>query len=211
MWAGARSRRAGAGACGSRRYPAATVDRGKHFDVGQEARQECSTMQPPNQSSPSEEQGSIQYYVLEGLFPSTHVFALNLALGTFLHLYWEEQLPYPLGLGEQQLTERERDLLRPLLAHYPQFAPYEVIHASYFEGFDRLSEQLIAQAQAKLETLREEKLWDAQRRPIHNVMARLRLKVREVGLDTVNMLETGYMLIKNPKWRSPLEKRHTPG
>ncbi len=168
-------------------------------------------MQSQEQSTPRAEQESIQYYVLEGLFPATHVFALNLALGTFLHLYWEEQLPYPLILGEQQLTERERDLLRPLLAQYPQFAPYEIIHASYFEGYDRLSEQLIAQAQAKLETLREDKLWDAEMRPLRNVMARLRLKVREVGLDTVNMLETGYMLIKNPKWRSPLEKRHAPG
>ena len=168
-------------------------------------------MQPQEQSSPAEEQESIQYYVLEGLFPATHVFALNLALGTFLHLYWEERLPYPLVLGEQQLTERERDLLRPLLAHYPQFAPYEIIYASYFEGFDRLSEPLIAQAQAKLEMLREEKLWDADMRPLRNVMARLRLKVRGLGLATVNMLETGYMLIKNPKWRSPLEKRHAPG
>src|SRR5260221_13345548 len=103
-------------------------------------------MQPREQNSPSEEQESIQYYVLEGLFPATHVFALNLALGTFLHLYWEEQLPYPLVLGEQQLTERERDLFRPLLAHYPQFAPYEVIHASFHEAFDRLSDQWIAQA-----------------------------------------------------------------
>ena len=167
-------------------------------------------MPPQEQSSSPEAQESIQYYMLEGLFPPTHVFALNLALGTFLHLYWEEQLPYPLVLGEQQCTERERDLLRPRLSQYPQFAPYEVIHASFHEGFDRLSEQLIAQAQAKLETLREEKLWDADMRPLRNVMARLRLKVRELGLDTVNMLETGYMLIKNPKWRSPLEKRHVP-
>jgi hypothetical protein len=163
------------------------------------------------QSSAAEEHESIQYYVLEGLFPATHVFALNLALGTFLHLYWEERLPYPLVLGEQQLTERECDLLRPRLSHSPQFAPYEVIHASYFEGYDRLSEQLIAQAQEKLDLLREEKLWDVQMRPIRNVMARLRLKIREVGLDTVNMLETGYMLIKNPKWRSPLAKRQAPG
>jgi len=167
-------------------------------------------MRPQEQRTP-EEHESIQYYVLEGLFPPTHSFALNPALSTFLHLYWEEQLPYPLVLGEQQLTERECDLLRPLLAQYPQFAPYEIIHASFHEGYDRLSEQLIAQAQAKLETLREEKLWDAEMRPLRNVMARLRLKVREVGLDTVNMLETGYMLIKNPKWCSPLEKRHAPG
>ena len=162
-------------------------------------------MQPREQNSPPAEQESIQYYVLEGLFPATHVFALNLTLGTFLHLYWEEQLPYPLVLGEQQLTERERDLLRPLLAHSPQFVPYEIIHASFYQGYDHLSEQRITAAQARLDLLREEKLWDAEMRPIRNVMARLRLKLREVGLETVNMLETGYLLIRNPKWRSPLE------
>src|SRR5260370_6772250 len=118
------------------------MDRGKHWSlaVEQEAREEQRPMQSQEQSMPRTEQESIQYYVLEGLFPAAHVFALNLALGTFLHLYWDAQLPYPLVLGEQQLTERERDLLRPLLAHYPQFAPYEVIHASFHEGYDHLSE-----------------------------------------------------------------------
>ena len=168
-------------------------------------------MQPQEQSSPPGEHEAIQYYVLEGLFPSTHVFALNLALGTFMHLYQHAQVSYPLVLGEQQLTERERDLLRPLLAHYPQFTPYEVIHASFYQGYDHLTEQRITQAQARLDLLREEKLWDAELRPVRNVMARLRLKVREMGLDTVNMHETGYILIKNPKWRSPLEERHVPG
>ena len=119
-------------------------------------------MQPQEQSTPSREHESIQYYVLEGLFPPTHVFALNLALGTFIHLYQHEQVPYPLVLGEQQLTERERDLLRPLLAHYPQFTPYEIIHASFYQGYDHLSEQRITQSQARLEILREEKLWDAE-------------------------------------------------
>ena len=73
-------------------------------------------MQPHEQSSPVTEQESIQYYMLEGLFPPTHIFVLNLALGTLLHLYQDEQTPYPLILGEQQCTERERDLLRPLLS-----------------------------------------------------------------------------------------------
>jgi hypothetical protein len=164
-------------------------------------------MQPHDKNSPSEEQGLIQYYVLEGLFPPTHVFALNLPLGTLIHLYQDERVPYPLVLGEQQCTERERDLLQPLLTSYPQWVPYEVIHVSYFQGYDRLSEQRIAQAQARLETLREEKLWDAEMKTMRNVMARLRLKLREVGLDTVNMLETGYLLIKNPKWRSPLKNQ----
>jgi hypothetical protein len=163
-------------------------------------------MQPQEQSSPPQECEPIQYYSLERLFPATHVFALNLALGTFIHLYQHAQVPYPLVLGEQQLTERERDLLRPLLATSPQFTPYEVIHASFHEGYDRLSEHLITQAQARLDLLREEKLWDAEMRPIRNVIARLRLKVRELGLETINMHETGYILIKNPKWRSPREQ-----
>ena len=167
-------------------------------------------MQSQEQSTPPEEHEPIQYYRLEGLFPSTHVFALNLALGTLIHLYQDAQTPYPHILGEQQCTERERDLLRPLLVYYPQWVPYEVIHVSYFQGFDRLSDQLIAQTQARLETLRAEKLWDAEMRTMRNVMARLRLKLREVGLDTVNMLETGYLLIKNPKWRSPLKERKVP-
>ena len=163
-------------------------------------------MQSHDQGMSAAEQESIQYYVLEGLFPATHLFALNLVLGTLIHLYQDEQTPYPRILGEQQFSERERDLLLPLLVHCPQWVPYEVIHASFYQGYGRLSEQRIAQAQARLETLREEKLWDAELRPIRNVMARLRLKLREVGLETINMLETGYMLIKNPKWRSPLEK-----
>ncbi len=149
------------------------------------------------------EQETIQYYTLEGLFPPPHVFVLSLALGTFMHLYQHEGVSHPLVLGEQQLTERERDLLRPLLDTYPQFTPYEIIHISFYQGYEHLSEQRIRQAQARLETLREERLWDAEMRPIRNVMARLRLKLREVGLDSINVHETGYMLIKNPKWYAP--------
>jgi hypothetical protein len=40
-------------------------------------------------------------------------------------------------------------------------------------------------------------------RHIRNVMARLRLKLREVDLDTINVHETDYMLIKNLKWPAP--------
>lgn len=151
-------------------------------------------------SSPSQEQEEIHLFVLEGLFPPSHVFAFNVALGTLMHLSLDEQVPHPLVMGEQQFSERESDLLRPLLAHYPHHTPYEVIHTSFYKGFDRLSERLIVNAQQRLETLRhEEGMWDAEMRPLRNVMSRVRLKLRGVGLDTVCMLEVGYMLIKNPK------------
>ncbi len=161
--------------------------------------------EPHEQHTPPEEHGredeTIRYYTLEGLFPPPHV--LNVALGILTHLTQREGVPHPLVLGEQQVTERERDLLRPLLDTYPQFTPYEIIHVSFYQGYDRLSEQRIRQAQARLEMLREERLWDAEMRPIRNAMARLRLKLREVGLDSINVYETGYMLIKNPKWHAP--------
>ncbi len=78
---------------------------------------ECSPIQPSEQRTPAKEHAeqheAIQYYTLEGLFPLTQVLALNVALGTFIHLAQHEEVPYPLVLGEQQVTERERDLLRP--------------------------------------------------------------------------------------------------
>jgi len=107
-------------------------------------------MQPHKQSTPSEEHQPIQYHELEVLFPQTLIFALNLALGTLIHLYMDEHVHYPLVLGEQQFSERERDLLWPLFTHYPQWVPYEMIHTSFYPRFDRLSEQLIAQAQTML-------------------------------------------------------------
>jgi hypothetical protein len=55
---------------------------------------------PPGKPLP-EEHEAIQYYRLEGLFPATHVFALNIALGTLIHLSQHEQEGHPLVLGEQ--------------------------------------------------------------------------------------------------------------
>lgn len=113
----------------------------------------------------AEEQEAIQYYTLEGLFPPPDVLVLNVALGILTHLTQREGVPHPLVQGAQQVTEREQDLLRPLLDTYPQFTPYEIIYVSFYQGYDRLSEQRIRQAQKRLEMLREEKLWDAEMRP----------------------------------------------
>ncbi len=152
-------------------------------------------------SSASQEHEDIQLFILEGLFPPSHVFAFHRPLRTLMHLYQDEQVPHPLVQGEQQFSEREGDLLQPLLTYYPHYTPYEVLHASFFKGFARLSESVIANAQMRLEALRaEEGMWDAEMRPMRNVMSRVRLKLRRMGLDTVCMVEVGYLLINNPKW-----------
>ena len=143
-----------------------------------------------------QEQEDIQVFTLEGLLPASHVLAFNRALRTLIHLSREEQVPSPLVRGEQQFSGRECDLLRPLLVYSPLYTPYAVLHVSFYRGFDRLSESLITQAQQRLGALRQEEgMWNAELKPIRNVMSRVRLKLREVGLDTVCMLEVGYTLI----------------
>jgi len=78
--------------------------------------------------------------------------------------------------GRATVFGREGDLLQPLLTSYPHYTPYEVLHASFFKGFARLSESAIANAQMRLEALRaEEGMWDAEMRPMRNVMSRVRL------------------------------------
>jgi hypothetical protein len=146
---------------------------------------------------------AILYFTLEGLFPQGHTLAYHRSLGILSLLCPDKQVPYPRLIAQQQFSERERDLLLPLLTSYPHFTPYEVLHVSFYQGFTRLSEQAVLQAKQRIDGLRAEQgLWDAEIKPLRNVMARVRVRLREVGLDSVCMLETGYILVKNTaqKW-----------
>lgn len=147
-------------------------------------------------STPDEQ---IQEFALEGLFPPNHLFVLNGTLGTLLHLSVEPDTPHPLLIGEQQFTERELDIVLPLLTNYPAYAPMKVLYASFYGGFGHLNERAITRARERLHEVLEERAWDQEIRPIRNVMSRVRFKLRQVGLDTVSMLETGYMLIGNTR------------
>ena len=155
----------------------------------------------PLPEGPTEPDEEIEHFTLEGLFPQTHVFALHLGLKTLMHIDGDPELPYPRMLGVVQFTDRELDLFQPLRQNYPQFTPYEIILASFTWGFASLSEQTVAKAQQRLEEARQEgSLWDTELRPVRNIMSRTRLKLREVGLEVISLLETGYVLMKNPRW-----------
>ena len=147
----------------------------------------------------SEEQ--YQTFALEGVFPANHVFVYNSTLGTLLHLSQESDILHPALIAEQQFTERERDVILPLLTNYPDYAPIEELYASFCYGFDNLSEQRINRAHEHLQEALDEGFWDQELRPMRNVMSRVRFKLRQLGLDTVSMLETGYMLIGNTRRR----------
>jgi hypothetical protein len=152
----------------------------------------------PLQIVPEEE---IEHFTLGDMFPTGHVFALHLPLKTLTHLRLDPDFPYPKLLAQVQFTERELDLVQPLYQNYPQFVPYEVMWVCYNRGFAYLNERTLTKARQRLEEARlEEGLWDAEMRPMRNVVTRTRSKLHEVGLEVVSMLATGYMLMKHPKW-----------
>lgn len=150
----------------------------------------------------------LQVFVLESLFPVPHTFVLNNALNTLLHLTMQPGTPYPVLLCEQQFTQQEMSVLLPLLTNFPEYAPLEELYASYCYGFDGLTERRIEQARQHLNEMAEERVWDHELRALRNVMSRLRAKLRHLGLDTVSLLETGYLLIGNTRRRASAMEEH---
>lgn len=144
----------------------------------------------------------LQVFVLESLFPAPHTFVLNSALNTLLHLTMQPGTPHPILLSEQQFTDQEMSLLLPLLTNFPEYTPMEELYASYGYGFDGLTERRVEQARQHLNEMADEHVWDHELRALRNVMSRLRAKLRHLGLDTVSLLETGYLLIGNTRRRA---------
>lgn len=144
----------------------------------------------------------LQVFVLESLFPAPHTFVLNSALNTLLHLTMQPGTPYPVLLAEQQFAQQEMNLLLPLLTNFPEYAPMEELYASFCYSFEGLTERRIEQAREHLNELAEEGTWDHEVRALRNAMSRLRAKLRHLGLDTVSLLETGYLLIGNTRRRA---------
>jgi hypothetical protein len=103
-------------------------------------------------------------------------------------------MSYPRLAGEQQFTTSEMNLVLPLLHSYPHYCPYEVLLASF--NYSKLSEALIEKARKHLHAALEEGIWDQEMRPVRNVLSRARLKLRNLGIDIVSILETGYVLMR---------------
>ena len=55
------------------------------------------------------------------------------------------------------------------------------------------------QAREHVHEALEEGVWDQELRPLRNVMSRARFKLRHLGLDAVSLVETGYLLMENPR------------
>lgn len=135
--------------------------------------------------------GEIVHYSLKGLLPQGHMVALNMVLGTLSHLSHNSEGAWL--LAEQQFTNSEICVLKPLLESYPHFCPYEVLLASFNSG--QVTEQAVDSCRQRLQEAQEAGVWDQAMRPVRNVLSRTRLKMQAFGIDIYSILETGYVLM----------------
>lgn len=144
------------------------------------------------------ESGQVLYFALEEALPTGHTLVLNTGLGTLSYLFIDEN-KQPRMLVQQQFTQSELSLLRPLLEHYPHYCPHEIMFANFYNGV--VSEKTIARARERLREAVEYGTWDHEMRPVRNVLSRARLKLKDFGMDVLSILETGYMLLVADKDR----------
>lgn len=150
------------------------------------------------------ESGQILYFTLQDALPAGHTLALNTRLGTLSYLSIDES-EQPRMLAQQQFTQSELSLLRPLLEHYPQYCPHEVMFANFYNG--TVTEQTIARARTRLQEAADYGTWDHEMRPVRNVLSRTRLKLKDFGMDILSILETGYMLLLASETRLSPERQ----
>lgn len=134
----------------------------------------------------------IFYFSLNDTLPAGHILALNARLGTLSYLHTAEG-GWPRLLVQQQFTNSELSLLRPLLESYPHYCPHEVMFAYFYNG--AVTDRTIARARERLQEALDYGTWDHEMRPVRNVLSRTRLKLKDFGVDVLSILETGYMLM----------------
>ena len=135
------------------------------------------------------------YFTPGELLPAGHTLVLNRALGTLSYL--SKGVERPRLVMQQQFTSSELSLLLPLLELFPDYCPYEVMFASFYNG--TITEETVELCRQRLYEALERGTWDQQLRPLRNVLSRTRMKLRAFGIDISSILETGYILIINAR------------
>ena len=131
---------------------------------------------------------------LSDLLPAGEQVVLHEPSGILIHVARcvDAQRDHPV-LHVQQLTPSELTVFRPLVDNVPDFCPYEVLLAHF--SYHRVTEQVIERMRRRWYAAQEEGVADSVLRPVRNVLSRVRLKVQELGLDVVSLLDLGYQLL----------------
>ncbi len=137
----------------------------------------------------------ILYFPLQDILPPGHLLAVQPATGIVSHLYSEEG---PRIQGAFIATESELRALLPVLQSHPHCCPYERVLASYNYNNGTITDELVAQVAAWLSEAATSEIWDAQMRPVRNILSRIRLKLQGLDLDIAVVSGIGYLLQRNP-------------
>lgn len=136
-------------------------------------------------------------YPLPGLLPEGALLVFNPALATLVCLHCDQDTPRL--LAEQQFSPNEACLLRPLLASYPDYCAYEVLHANFYAPPDQplldWRDPTVARSRKRLEAMRKQGRWDEDMRPLRNALSRVRLKLHALSIDVKSILDTGCLLM----------------
>lgn len=143
------------------------------------------------------ERAPIQSFPLGGILGEGKLLAVHTDLGTVSLL--ENGEAHPRLLLQQRFTSNELSLLLPLLQNFPDYCPYEVLYASFYHR--AVGEEMIEKSRMILYDAAEAGVWDAQMRPLRNVLSRIRFKLRGFHFDIVSILETGYVLLAAARHR----------
>jgi hypothetical protein len=147
--------------------------------------------QNDSQKQPKSDVPEMLYFAPGGLLPAGHTLVLNGALGTLSYL--SRGVDRPRLVMQQQFTSSELSLLLPLLELFPDYCPYEVMFASFYNG--TITDEAVERCRQRLYEALERGTWDQQLRPLRNVLSRTRMKLRPFGIDISSILETGYILM----------------
>ena len=94
--------------------------------------------------------------------------------------------------GTVLFTENEWAVLLPVLEQYPNYCPFEIVVAS-FGG--TVTEQTIVRARNAMNRAIACGELNSILKPVRNMMSRVRLKLRPIGLDVLSIYQTGYILM----------------
>ena len=133
---------------------------------------------------------AILHFSLEGLLPTGELLAVNRQLGFASILTYDGH--NPLVVAEQVFQPTEMRMLLPLVRSYPDYAPNELLLASFSGG---TTEEEVNVARQRLLRARERGEWDEIMRPMRNALSRVRQKIITLHLDVRAIFETGYTLI----------------
>lgn len=140
---------------------------------------------------------------LEQVLPTGEVLAVHRELGIAAILSSDGERPRM--LAAQLFPPMEMAMLLPLVFSHPDYAPNELLLASFSGG---TTEKDIEQARKRLLRAQERGEWDLLMRPLRNSLSRVRQKIITLHFDVRSIFETGYTLIPYTEGQYRRMRRH---